>query len=254
MNIKKKSFVIGDIHGSFRALEQCLKRANFDYENDHLTILGDVCDGWSQTREVVDKLMKIKNLIFIRGNHDQMFMHWIDTGNPHRFHLMNGGLATFKSYAPDESVDPIAEAEVSQEHIDFFNNSIIYHHDEEREYLFVHAGYQMGKPLEEQDDNVMIWNREFINHAAQTQIREHPHKMRRYMEKADRDGFNLIFVGHSVTTNFNREYTEPQLFMNVWDLDTAAGWGGRLTIMDVDTKEFWQSDLTSELHPDENGR
>ncbi len=45
-----RTFVIGDIHGAYRALRQCLDRADFDYESDHLICLGDVCDGWPDTK------------------------------------------------------------------------------------------------------------------------------------------------------------------------------------------------------------
>jgi len=35
----------------------------------------------------------------------------------------------------------------------------------------------------------------------------------------------------------------------VWDLDTGAGWSGKLTIMmDIDTKEYWQSELSKDLY------
>jgi serine/threonine protein phosphatase 1 len=42
-----KTFVIGDIHGGYRALIQVLDRAGFDYDNDTLISLGDVADWWS---------------------------------------------------------------------------------------------------------------------------------------------------------------------------------------------------------------
>ena len=32
-------------------------------------------------------------------------------------------------------------------------------------------------------------------------------------------------------------------------IDTGAGWEGRLTIMDIETKQFWQSDLVTDLYP-----
>ena len=40
-----RTFVMGDIHGAYNALLQCLKRSGFDYENDQLIQLGDVADG-----------------------------------------------------------------------------------------------------------------------------------------------------------------------------------------------------------------
>jgi serine/threonine protein phosphatase 1 len=33
-------------------------------------------------------------------------------------------------------------------------------------------------------------------------------------------------------------------------MDTGAGWAGKLTIMDVQTKEYWQSDPVQSLYPD----
>ncbi len=66
-----RTFVIGDIHGAYKALVQVLERAGFDYENDKLISLGDVTDGWSETAESIEELMKIKNLVYIKGNHDE---------------------------------------------------------------------------------------------------------------------------------------------------------------------------------------
>ncbi|ULT39931.1 hypothetical protein KRR40_34415 [Niabella defluvii] len=43
---------------------------------------------------------------------------------------------------------------------------------------------------------------------------------------------------------------QPLNAFNIWNLDTGAGSSGRLTIMDVDTKEYWQSDPLNELYPE----
>lgn len=42
MNATSREFVIGDIHGAYRALRQCLTRSDFNYDHDHLICLGDV--------------------------------------------------------------------------------------------------------------------------------------------------------------------------------------------------------------------
>ena len=39
-----KTFVIGDIHGNLVGLKKCLQSSRFDYKNDRLIALGDVCD------------------------------------------------------------------------------------------------------------------------------------------------------------------------------------------------------------------
>ena len=45
------------------------------------------------------------------------------------------------------------------------------------------------------------------------------------------------------------------LFKNtIWNLDTGAAFKGSLTIMDIDSKEFWQSETLPELYPNELGR
>jgi serine/threonine protein phosphatase 1 len=41
---------------------------------------------------------------------------------------------------------------------------------------------------------------------------------------------------------------------NVWNMDTGAAFTGRLSVMDVDTKEFFQSDVVQGLYPGETGR
>ena len=55
---KKKTFVIGDIHGAHKALVQVLKRAKFSYLSDTLIVLGDTCDGWYETRNVLMNCLK----------------------------------------------------------------------------------------------------------------------------------------------------------------------------------------------------
>ena len=41
---------------------------------------------------------------------------------------------------------------------------------------------------------------------------------------------------------------------NIWNLDTGAGFRGKLTIMDINTKEYWQSDNVNEIYVNERGR
>ena len=69
---KPRTLVIGDVHGSAKALEQVLDRA-YVSENDTIIQLGDIADGWSETSECVDillNLQKTNECHFIRGNHD----------------------------------------------------------------------------------------------------------------------------------------------------------------------------------------
>ncbi len=40
----------------------------------------------------------------------------------------------------------------------------------------------------------------------------------------------------------------------MWNLDTGAGFTGPLTLMDVDSKVYWQSDEVHTLYPGEDPR
>ncbi|HNP96969.1 MAG TPA: metallophosphoesterase, partial [Cyclobacteriaceae bacterium] len=96
-----KTFVIGDIHGSYRALLQCLELSSFNYHYDQLICLGDISDGWPETREAIDEMLKIRNLTFLLGNHDFWTLEWMETGYADSTWLAQGGAATVRSYGSD---------------------------------------------------------------------------------------------------------------------------------------------------------
>lgn len=62
-----KIFVPEDIHGALRALEQCFERCGFALANDTLIQLGDIADGYPDVAECVELLLKVQNLVSIRG-------------------------------------------------------------------------------------------------------------------------------------------------------------------------------------------
>ena len=75
----KRTLVIGDIHGGLRALQQILEKASVTTK-DTLIFLGDYVDGWSESPQVLDYLIALgqkQSCVFIRGNHDELAMHWL---------------------------------------------------------------------------------------------------------------------------------------------------------------------------------
>ena len=79
---KYKTYVVGDIHGAYLALKNLLDQVSFDYDNDKLIALGDVCDGWSQTPEAIELLLSIKNLVYVQGNHDEWAVQFLNSPMP----------------------------------------------------------------------------------------------------------------------------------------------------------------------------
>ena len=61
-----------------------------------------------------------------------------------------------------------------------------------------------------------------------------------------------VYLGHTSVTNWT--LTTPYKAGQVWNLDTGAGFDGKLTLLDINTKEYWQSDNVKTLYKDEKGR
>jgi len=216
-----KTFVIGDIHGAYRALLQCLELSKFDRQEDRLICLGDVCDRGLQVRECIDELLAIPKCVYILGNHDVWSLKWAVEGEVLEAWQGQGGAETMLSYKKNG---------MPKEHIRFLSEAFPYFIDKNR--LFVHGGFEVGRPLQDTPKEIFFWDRTLIRKAQELHRSAPRHKF---------GNFDEIYIGHTPTRNFGTN--EPLNFCNVWDLDTGAGWGAKLTIMDTDTKQFWQSDI-----------
>jgi len=265
---KGRTLCVGDIHGNYKGLMQALERSNFDYEKDTLISVGDVVDGHSQSYEVVEELLKIKNLIAIKGNHDDWFNEWIQTGeSPARW--MQGQKATGESYLRQQHPDDfylydystgharvrMNNTYVPESHQIFFKHQIWYYLDNQNR-LFVHGGFNRHEKLEEQDPFIFWWDRDLWGQALSWEamsITDLPGHAPGYKPKFKMVGdFSEVFIGHT-QVQFWGEST-PMKAANIWNLDTGGGWHGYITIMDIDTKEFWQSDDAKSLYPEFKGR
>lgn len=133
-----RTFVIGDIHGAYRALQQCLQRSGFDYEKDQLISLGDVCDGWPETKQAIDELMRIKNLTYIFGNHDFWTLEWMRYGHADDVWWEQGGESTVNSF----------KGTGFEKYQAFLEGALPYHILDNK--LFVHAGINPLRPIHQQ--------------------------------------------------------------------------------------------------------
>jgi len=221
-------FVMGDIHGAYRALMQCLERSGFDYANDTLISLGDVSDGWPDTKACIDELLKIKNLIYILGNHDLWTLHWMKDGSTPEIWLTQGGKATINSYYDG----------IPKEHISFLENALPYYLLNNK--LFVHAGIDTQLPITEQTLDIFLWNR----NLAYTAIGLYQSNTQTRLTEYDE-----VYLGHTPISN-----GRPIQSCEVWLMDTGAGWSGPLAMMDINTKEVFLSDHVPSLYPGIKGR
>jgi serine/threonine protein phosphatase 1 len=223
-----RTFVMGDIHGAYRALIQCLERAQLDYDRDRLIVLGDVCDGWPETRASIDELMKIKNLVYLLGNHDHMALDWMKHGVRHPHWVLQGGDATLTSYG--EQVD--------DGHRIFLEHALPYYVFNNK--LFVHGGFKPGIPIEQQEPEELIWNRDLARIALDF-----------YMKGIDTPltNYDEVYLGHTPIP-----YSRPLFSCGIWLMDTGAGWSGVLSMMNIESKEIFTSDPVPSLYPGVEGR
>jgi serine/threonine protein phosphatase 1 len=239
-----RTYVIGDIHGAFRALEQVLKRTG-TRPGDRLIFLGDYVDGWSESRQVIDYLMELEaayGCVFIRGNHDAWCEEWLEGREASQDWLFHGGDATIRSYAGVGAGD-------LRRHLEFFRRMRYYYEDDHGR-LFVHAGFSaMRGPAAEHFISTCYWDRTLWEMALAMDDRIppdnifYPKRLLLYRE---------VYIGHTPTTNYDIDM--PMQRCNVWDMDTGAAFTGRISVMDVVSKRIVQSDVVKSLYPGENGR
>lgn len=241
------TFVIGDIHGGLRALVQILERAKIN-PTDKLIFLGDYVDGWSESPQLINYLIslsKTNDCVFIRGNHDQLFLDYLETGNKkidEGMWFQHGGKATVIAYKNISDT-------MKNEHIVFLKSLHNYYLDEQNR-LFIHAGFtNMSGVNFEYFPKMFYWDRTLwetalaLNESINQLSPFYPKRFLIYQE---------IYIGHTPTTRINS--FDPVNIANIWNVDTGAAFKGKLTILNIETKEFFQSDFLSDLYPDEKGR
>ncbi|HEX4851880.1 MAG TPA: metallophosphoesterase [Puia sp.] len=247
-------FVMGDIHGAARALEQCLERSGFDRRTDTLIQLGDVVDGFDEVYETVEQLLDIDNLIAIKGNHDDWFFEFIQSGY-HPAQWSWGAISTARSYlrkiGKEKLVKPVGSgfkvalnpADIPERHQAFFRRQHLYYIDDNNR-CFVHGGFNRHQPFRGQRPELYYWDRDLWVEALNWLAEKIIHHETSPFEMAT--DFDAIFIGHTSTLKWKT--TVPMRAANIYNLDTGAGHHGRLTIMNVETKKFWQSDPVNEIY------
>ena len=124
-------YAIGDIHGSLESLERLLDQINPDLTRDRLLFVGDYIDRGPKSKEVVDHIIRLKNLappgqiICLKGNHEAMFLDFL-AGGPAEMFIFNGGRATVEDYWGDAWVDREGLA-LPPDHARFFQELELYY-------------------------------------------------------------------------------------------------------------------------------
>jgi serine/threonine protein phosphatase 1 len=239
-----RTLVIGDIHGGLRALHQILERARVT-QKDKLIFLGDYVDGWSQSPQVINFLIELKKtheIVCIRGNHDELLREWLEDSKDNEQWYQHGGEATVLAYQN-------VKGETKNSHVKFLQNLQDYYLDEQNR-LFIHAGFtNMNGVNFEYFPKLFYWDRSLWETALALDPNMKPDHL--YYPKR-LTLYKEIYIGHTPVSRIG--LTIPAQKNNIWNIDTSAAFKGPLTILDVDSKEFWQSEPLPSLYPNEKGR
>jgi diadenosine tetraphosphatase ApaH/serine/threonine PP2A family protein phosphatase len=207
-------YAIGDIHGCLSHLMHLLDLVNPDLEKNKLVFVGDYLDRGPQSSSVVDFIIDLKkkhnpeNIICLMGNHERMFLNFLQ-GQEEMFFILNGGAATSVSYWGNHWES--RERLLPPEHHDFFATLKLYYETEN--YIFVHGGLRPGLPLAAQKEEDLLWiRREFIMSEFNF-------------------GRRVIF-GHTPVR-------APLVLPNKIGIDTGAVYGNKLTCVLLPEEKFF---------------
>ncbi|MBR5555281.1 serine/threonine protein phosphatase [bacterium] len=148
---------ISDIHGEYVKLCAVLDKLSPN-KDDTIVFMGDYIDRGAKSRDVVDKIISMQdvcNCVYLIGSHEYALLH-ADRDEYYNYLFWNyGGPNTVQSYGSYENIFKI--------HGEFFNSLKFYHIIDN--YVFVHAGFNIKYPIDEQDEVDMVYiRRNFYEH------------------------------------------------------------------------------------------
>ncbi len=211
-----KIFAIGDVHGCISHLDRLMGQLDIDAEKDTLVFVGDYIDRGPDPKGVIDAILdirkKIRNVVCLLGNHEDMFLNYCLDRRDEDLYMSNGGMRTLASYG--FSREGTEELILPESHREFFASLRTCYETED--YIFVHAGLRPGIPLRQQDREDLLWIRfEFINSPY--------------------DFGKTVIYGHTPIS-----LNKPLIDKNKIDIDTGAVYGGKLTCIELPEMKIYQ--------------
>lgn len=225
----RRIYAIGDVHGRADLLVQLHEQIARDgarggADQHAIVYLGDYVDRGPDSSRVLDILAGGPppgfEAVYLKGNHEDLMLTFLEAGTMLRAWLSNGGAATMKSYGVgtlgilmgESGVERIrrklSEA-VPPPHMALLGGLSLTHR--EGDYLFVHAGIRPGLDLDRQDETDLLWIRhDFLD--------------------AEEDFGCVVVHGHTITAG-------PDIRRNRIGIDTGAYDSGRLTCLVLEGAE-----------------
>ena len=235
----KRILAIGDIHGMYDKLTHLMDKIKFNPKDDLLIFLGDYVDRGPKPLDCLDYVMKLQKdypnkVICLLGNHESIMRncfsikHFSIIKNISAFWIQTGGFCTAKEIIalPDKEINA---------RISWLDSLPLYY--EYGNFFFCHAGINPYNDLHKQKERDLLWVRDFF--------------YENYM------GEKTIVVGHTPVQRLSYMWDMPDGGRNdepifaenhIIFCDTGAyrtkehyGKDGKLSCVDVLSKQFWQA-------------
>lgn len=142
----KKLFVVSDVHGHYTLLKEALDKAGFDHDNENhlLVCCGDYFDRGDENVEVLRFFERLKRKILLRGNHEDLLLKLLQTGQLQRHHYINGTFRTLENFfgkyfvnPVDDTIDFSGKTRTVDRICQFIEETVDYYETED--YVFVHG-------------------------------------------------------------------------------------------------------------------
>ncbi len=229
-------YAVGDIHGQIEMLMAAHDRIEADRAREGATdasvvFIGDYNDRGPDTKGVLDWLIEGIGqgapFIPIAGNHDRMMLGFLDpefeldprTGQFDWLAENLGGRTTIESYGVEikpwhnrAAIQEAAIEAVPQNHLDFLKSLPLSH--EAKGLLFVHAGIDPERPLDDQRDEDLFWIRQ------------------PFLESTKDHGL-LVIHGHTPVRQIEHAG-------NRVNIDTGAGYGRPLSAVVIEEGQVYE--------------
>lgn len=246
-----RTFAVGDIHGDLAALRAVLAKLPPLDEGDTLVFLGDYLDRGPESRQVIafvrHELPKRTpaKIVALRGNHEDGWLRVRQGGWPEFvIPIGNGCLATMRSYEEkihfEGDVPSVAEMRRMQD-AGFFPEDVVVwmkslpYFYEDAHAIYVHAGLveapdgTFKHPTSMEDPTLLLWVRTMKFFKG-------------YRGKR-------VVCGHTSTDHLPPELsaytpedpTDMWMGENVLAIDTGAGKGGFLTVVELPSVTVYES-------------
>lgn len=168
--------VFGDIHGKWNRFVEAYRKVGFDPDKDMMVFLGDYLDRGEQPVPVMEWVLEHfgqRHMIFLRGNHEQMFYNAMREkeetsnllsflfGSPKALWLNSGGSITSSEIEKTGRKESLVDSwlkliEQLQLYTEIEVNGQIY--------WFMHADCEPDVSLTEQKTKTLLWDRSLAMH------------------------------------------------------------------------------------------